>query len=90
MEDLKETLEECKACLDGSEAYLRCPTPSGEKCEIVKLTFSSNIAACKASVDVVKSIYNKLQAQEPGIFRQSAYKNLSASVEGNTVTSSIF
>ena len=83
IEDLKEALAECKTNLDGSEGFLRSPTPTGEMCEVVKVTFSGTIASCKASVDVVKSVYNKLQAQDPGIFHKSNYKNLSSSVEGN-------
>ena len=67
VDDLKDALEDCRSNLDGAEEFLRCTTPTGEACEQEKHKFSTTIAGSKASVDVVKSLYNKLQETEKNV-----------------------
>ena len=73
-------MSECSEKLDGAENFLRCSTPTGEDCESEKLTFSTTIASSKAAVDVLKSLFNKLQESDTSI---QDHTQLESSVQGN-------
>ena len=83
MGDLHDALVECRQKLDGAEKLLRCATPTGEACEREKQNFSATIAGSKASVDVVKSIFNKLQESERTGLEKSS--ELCTNVEGSDI-----